>query len=275
MKHRPKNREIYLCAIAKDEGPYIQEWIDYHFKLGFEKAVVYANDWTYRNDDSRIQVINVKGGNRQQSCYNNFLKYYRDKFWWTAFFDIDEFLVLHKHKNIEELLLEYDHRKALAIHWARYGSNGHTKVIDGDYNVLKRFTRRGTEKDHETNLPYLHSKHKDVIIKTIYRFNNQSSMGVHNCTGTAYTLNDKPLLNMAYDTKIDWSIAQINHYWIKSIEEAKLKMERGRPTGKPKRNWEQHFLRIDKYSNTVEDLCAVEFYHGKKIADQLREKENK
>ncbi len=33
--------DISLVCIAKDEDHYIDEWLDYHLKLGFTRVVVY------------------------------------------------------------------------------------------------------------------------------------------------------------------------------------------------------------------------------------------
>jgi hypothetical protein len=30
-----------LVAIAKDEDDYINEWIEYHFKIGFDNIILY------------------------------------------------------------------------------------------------------------------------------------------------------------------------------------------------------------------------------------------
>lgn len=40
-----------LCAIAKNEERYINEWVNYHYSLGFDKIVI------YNNNDSRDLVI--------------------------------------------------------------------------------------------------------------------------------------------------------------------------------------------------------------------------
>ena len=69
INQRPENREIYLCAAAKDEDPYIDEWMDYHFKLGFEKIVIFRNDWFYENHDPRVEVFMANGNNIQNHVY--------------------------------------------------------------------------------------------------------------------------------------------------------------------------------------------------------------
>jgi len=259
---RPENRHIYLCCIAKNEDHYIQEWIDYHLKLGFEKILIFANNWKYENDQENVEVFPMPGASQQSYSYNYFLRRFRKKFWWVAFYDVDEFLVLHKHRNMEELLLEYDDVQAIGINWARFGSNGHEKVIDGNYNVLERFTKRATEADQE--------KHEDTAIKVMMRYTNYNKIDLHNCLGVTHTLSRKEINSPKekFDSKarprnkpIEWNVAQLNHYYIKSYEEAvNIKIARGTADGgenKPLTRLKQ----IDKYSNTVDDFTAYNFMH--------------
>ena len=270
INQRPENREIYLCAAAKDEDPYIDEWMDYHFKLGFEKIVIFRNDWFYENHDPRVEVFMANGNNIQNHVYGEFLTKWRKKFWWVAFIDLDEFIVLHKHKNMEEFLLEYDDVQALAINWALFGSNGHKKVVNNNYNVLTRFTRRGTEEDHTL------MKARGTI-KTLVRYTNRTrGMGVHNCFGITHTLKREEIFEKPNTPTIDWEIAQVNHYWIKSLEEAEKKMNRGRATTTIKRDWKEFFIDRDQYSNSVEDLSAIRFYYGDTMYNKiLKEREER
>lgn len=39
------NDKVALAAIAKDEDNYIEEWIRYNLKLGFDKIIIYQNNW--------------------------------------------------------------------------------------------------------------------------------------------------------------------------------------------------------------------------------------
>lgn len=39
-----------LVCIAKNEDHYIDEWLQYHFSIGFTKAFVYQNNWRYAGD---------------------------------------------------------------------------------------------------------------------------------------------------------------------------------------------------------------------------------
>jgi hypothetical protein len=42
-KETPTQHYLTVCAIAKNEGPYFQEWIEWHKNLGVEKFYIYDN----------------------------------------------------------------------------------------------------------------------------------------------------------------------------------------------------------------------------------------
>ena len=35
---------VAICAIAKNEGPYLREWVAYHHLLGFDPIIVYDHE---------------------------------------------------------------------------------------------------------------------------------------------------------------------------------------------------------------------------------------
>ena len=132
---------VALVCIAKNEDHYIDEWIDYHKKVGFDDIFIYQNNWRWSGESENVHKIDFDGNNLQIIAYNNFLFTYKDNFDWVAFFDVDEFLVLKKHKNIKEFLSDYSNFDAVGINWVLFGNNGHDKV-DSEYSLIKRFTKR-------------------------------------------------------------------------------------------------------------------------------------
>ena len=34
-----------LVAVAKDEDHYIDEWVEYHQKIGFDDVYIYGDEW--------------------------------------------------------------------------------------------------------------------------------------------------------------------------------------------------------------------------------------
>lgn len=232
-----------LVCIAKNEDNYIEEWIDYHTKLEFDHIFVYANDWEYSSNNSNVTVININGRIQQTNAYNHFKKNLSGNFNWAAFFDVDEFLVLNKHNNLKEFLSDYSDCNAIGINWAIFGNNGHEKVEDEEYSVLKRFTKRSDES-------FGPNRH----IKSIVRLPCNHFQDVHDIHGTWFNLNKEPRTS-AYNQPVDWSIAQLNHYFTKSTGEFIAKCNRGRADYAVNRKYEEYLDYLN--ANQIEDLKLV------------------
>ena len=46
MDDNKKYTSAIIC-VAKDEDHYIDEWIEYHLKLGFDAIYIIQNQWKY------------------------------------------------------------------------------------------------------------------------------------------------------------------------------------------------------------------------------------
>ena len=68
---------VALVCIAKNEDNYIQEWVEYHKKLGFDTIFIYQNDWVCNLEDNSIVKIELNGECKQTVAYNNFIKEFR------------------------------------------------------------------------------------------------------------------------------------------------------------------------------------------------------
>jgi hypothetical protein len=241
--------KVSLVCIAKNEDHYIEEWIKYNFKLGFDHIYVYQNNWRYfqKNNLSNVSWLEIYGEAKQLHAYNHYIKYYSHNYQWTAFFDVDEFLVLNKHSNIKNFLNDYENYKTIGINWAIFGHNNHESVSDNDHKVLSRFTKRSTEKFDK-------NKHVKII--------SQSPLSMmvnphYNSDPYWFNLNKQPRIG-PYNEPVDWSVAQLNHYCTKSIEEMHIKINRGRADILEKRSLED--LLIEGNANHIEDLKALEFF---------------
>ena len=97
-----------ICAIAKNENSYINDWVNYHLALGFDKIYLFDNNNSetpyvgdFIDQKDKVEVINVRDKHEkdfQNKCYNDF--YTSHSFDWCAFIDIDEYIVLDKWNNI-------------------------------------------------------------------------------------------------------------------------------------------------------------------------------
>jgi hypothetical protein len=237
------NMKVALVCIAKNEDNYIQEWIDYNLKLGFDNIFIYQNDWRMSIDHPKVTKFEVDGINKQRECYRHFIKNYNSEYDWAAFFDVDEFLVLKKHENIKEFIIDYNDFPGIGINWVLFGNNGLTKV-SGEYSLLKRFTKRQSSINQH--------------IKSIVKLNSGLVMGIHNPNTFIVDVN-KNQFSGPFNPSGDDNIAQINHYFCKTQEEFQEKCDRGRADCPVSKRTMSEF---DVHNfNDIEDLTAYNFLY--------------
>jgi hypothetical protein len=252
---------VALTCIAKDEDNYIEEWVNYNLKLGFDDIFIYQNNWRCMFENPRLHKIEFDGSyiktkngelSVQVIAHNNFIQTYHDKYDWVAFFDIDEFLVLKKHTNIKKFILDYKDACAIGINWVFFGDN--ELSFDGQYSLLKRFTKRSLVADDR--------------VKCILKMNKDINYFVHNpenceITDTHY---NKFWGVCNRNKKID--IAQLNHYYCKTWDEWLKKKEKFMSI-ESMDGWYIHHGYEDKdlhfheaNLNEIEDTLALDFYLG-------------
>lgn len=241
------NMNVALVCIAKNEDNYIQEWINYNLKLGFDHIFIYANDWQYHNDQKEVTIIPFNGRIKQFASYNHFKINLAYNFSWVAFFDIDEFLVLKNHKNIKDFLNNYNDLSAIGINWALFGNNGHESIINNEYSVLKRFTKR-------SKIDFDKNNH----VKSIVKLPSTTFQDIHTHHAPWYNLN-REIRNGSFNDQIDWSVAQLNHYFTKSTNEFKIKCFRGRADNPSIRKFEEHEYYL--HLNDEDDFLARDFLY--------------
>ena len=104
---------VALCAIVKNEARDIAEWLAYHTLLGFDTIIVFDNGSTDGTDAILEQAgktlpVQVRPWPRrdpryQTAAYEEACRELAGQFDWVAFFDADEFLVLHRDPDIKAL----------------------------------------------------------------------------------------------------------------------------------------------------------------------------
>jgi Glycosyltransferase family 92 len=146
--------KLSIAAIFQNDAPYLEEWIEYHKKVGVEHFYLYDN-LSIDNPDSVLakyiktgEVELVKwpnsiepgfwGYTTQPASYRDALAKANGKSQWLALIDTDEFLVPMTHKNLVTLLRgEFANYKAIYANWLMFGTGG---VSCPDYKILKSLT---------------------------------------------------------------------------------------------------------------------------------------
>lgn len=222
--------QIHICAIAKNEGLYIQEWIHFHLLVGVSHLTIYDNN----SDDDTAVLLKpfVDSGlltcvpwpmqnPSQAAAYSDYIQRNRGP-WWAAFIDCDEFLWAPQHDSlplaIESLLATGVSRSAFGINWMVFGSGGQTEYEDKP--VIERFTWRPA-----TSHPV------DQHIKSVVWMDQQVSVGsdphfFHVQNGT-FDENGNPIRG-PYSSHSS-RVLRINHYSSKSLAEWRKRILLGKP----------------------------------------------
>jgi|GEM_PF-1688834 len=155
--------DLAVVAIAKDESPYLKEWLDYHLLAGVNHFYIYDN----QDDDKQKEVLQpyidaglvthipYPGKARQYEAYNDAIQDYRFFCRYMAFIDCDEFVFPQTNRSIvevvDEIFSEYPiveetqlTAAGLGVNIYTFGSNFQDKA-DYSKGVLERFTRRAAE----------------------------------------------------------------------------------------------------------------------------------
>jgi hypothetical protein len=237
--------KVGLINVAKWEDYYLKEWLDYNQKLGFDKVIMYQNDWRTELEHPILQKEVCDGRSIQVPLYNQVLTN-NTEYDWLAFIDCDEFIVLNKHNNIKELIEEYkDKTNVIGLNWYIYGNMGIVSR-EGD-SLLKPFTMRNKDVD----------KHVKVIVNA--RSGERMQLP-HNTFGPAMDTNGKKF-GGPFNPNGPSDIAVINHYHNKTREDWMLRCDRGRvdcDIQHDRDRWDNEL----GHNEDVEDLSAYNFLYG-------------
>lgn len=148
--------KVYLCALAKNEHLYINEFVSHYIKLGVDKIFIFDNDdkqSPYIKDYieeqylPQVRIINARGLHKpkiQHEFYNNFYHVEKDNFDWCIFCDIDEFLV--GVDNIKKFLSSprFNIAQQIRIKWKLFGDDN-LITRDTSKPLLGAFKKEVTE----------------------------------------------------------------------------------------------------------------------------------
>lgn len=139
--------QVTICAIFKDEGIFLKEWIEYHLLIGVEHFYLYNNfssdhykqvlDPYIKKDIVTLIDWPVKYG--QLSAYYDCYNKYSLESQWIAYIDIDEFINLKKCDNIVSWLNSYKRYPSVYIPWRMFGISG-VMEHDPEKLVLEQYT---------------------------------------------------------------------------------------------------------------------------------------
>ena len=230
---------ICLCVIAKNENLYVREFVEYYYKIGYNKIFIYDNNdiggetfdtviGDYIKKDF-VKLIDFRGRNSlsrpqfdaYKDCYSKNNKIYD----WLSFFDIDEFLELNKkYKNIQDFLNDkmFDHCQNIKINWVlNYNENN---LYYKDIPLQQRITN--------FNYKNLANKHIKSTVRGNLSVNYWKKIGNPHSSLLKFTSCSSSgkitQFNSPFIFPPDYTNAKLKHYFYKSFEEFCIKAKRGK-----------------------------------------------
>ena len=251
---------LAVCAIFRNESPFLYEWIRFHLLQGVEHFYLYDN----QSDDAPHNILApfVEQGlvtlthwdipfhhGAQTKAYYHCLEHSRGHARWVAFIDIDEFLFAPGNRPLTRVLPDYETFPGVVVHWQVYGSGG--QVFANSEPVISRFLKRGPDNwARNRKIKSIVNPERTLRPRSMHHFvYHDDALAVDEhckpvCFGTKrkFKKQRKYLFGMLgpimrylnldpyagaemYNKKISVDRLRINHYAIKSREEYDIKSQ--------------------------------------------------
>jgi hypothetical protein len=212
--------------MARNEAPYLLEWIAYYKILGFGQITIYdncSNDASARilHALSKAGVINAvhwKNRHRKQGrAYEQAARRLRPYVEWCLYADIDEFLVLDPGLHLDDIVPSEPDVVAVLLCWRMFSSSGQRNRSTG--LVMERFTKASPE--------------DSKVVKSLVRIGALRRMMVHMpkvrdgermVDAEGRTVQSIRSNSIAHPSP---GRARLNHYKSRSWEEFQCKRARG------------------------------------------------
>ena len=220
---------IALCGIVRNEIRGVVEWLAHYKALGFTDFLIYDN----ASSDGTTEVLQAldeagelvhldwpheMGPRPQRRAYDHARKHAEVD--WLAFFDADEFLLLHDDADIGAFLARFERDvSAIAVNWIVFGSGG--QAVYRAQPVTERFTDALPPEARESR-----------TIKAIGRRSCLAGTGIHRVTVAEgrYVMpsgREAVFDGLTAVVEPDVAVAALHHYAVKSLEEFAEKRARG------------------------------------------------
>ena len=280
-----------VCCICGYENDYLRDWVEYYKNLGFTNILLYDHNDSDGEDihdvindyinNGFVIVVNVKDMPLAMfPSYNNCLKQFGNSYDWIAYFDVDEYLCLTKHKTIEEYINSFSN-EIDCIQINQMNMDDNDLLYNDGRPLIERFTRPIKK--------YLYNEADNVIENTVVKsiikctkhninkalFYNPHFPDYCECYANG---NGNKLLKGWYATNdIYWETAYIKHFGKKTITEFLYnKILKGTPDISYHRHLEHNdlektFFTFNKHTKEKDEIVK-KFYKDNK--DTIQEKLN-
>ena len=269
IRNKPSNAKKYysaVCAIFKDEGVYLKEWVEYYKLIGINHIYMYNNFSSDNYNEILLPYINtnfvtlidwpVEQG--QVSCYQHCVKNFRSECQWIGFLDIDEFFVSKNHNPINDELKNFEKYPSVVFNWKTFGTSGITERNIKE-PVIKSFTK--CTADYYWGKYFYNTKYE---INYSYKKNILPVHSVWIKIGLFYL----PPINCNYKFYFSITIDKlnqsknldcwINHYYTKSKNEFQKRIEKTDVAYKKNNKTMKDIEKVDNQCITQDD--TIQYY---------------
>ena len=243
INYYQSNTTILIVGIGKFENNYIREWVEYHKGIGINKIILCDNNPINGEnlsepikdyvDSNFVEIDESFRGEslKQVYCYQKHYKNNKMKYDWISFNDIDEFIFLENgsnYTNIQQFLDEpiFNDTDNIILTWKYYDDNDLLDVENGNYSVLKRFTRHAPLENEGDPNSLSKAIYKGKVERG-YSVGNHCIQGFQDSSGRKYVFRtaDKNIMKFS---RLGWCFynfnkthfpVSIHHFQLKTIGE--------------------------------------------------------
>ena len=187
--------KLCICSLIKDEHPYIEEWIEYHHNLGFDKFYLFEDYLSESHkdivkkyeyvklfqiqdylDNENYNIIINKNDTLQNQIQSEWVityKLFNDLGFrkdndWMAFISVDEYIDLSK-EQLNEILTNSD-KPMLSMIWKSMECNDHIHHPNNGkkYSVLKTYTNYNFNITQQKQLINCNQKYDNIFLSHKY-----------------------------------------------------------------------------------------------------------
>ena len=242
--------ELAVCAIFREEAPFLDEWLRFHAGVGFTHFYLYNNFSTdeFREvlrpwqESGQVTLTEWPQPAGQISAYSDCLRRFQKNARWIAFFDIDEFLFSPGNMDLRPILTSFSDWPGIEVWQYFFGSNGHLKRPKG--LVCELYTRRAPVSRRST-------------VKTIANPRLVYKPSVHQFKYWIGQARDPSRQVVHKGTMAKFHKLRMNHYWSRSLEDLNTKIARGDASTFTPRDRGWH-LAFERDLNAEEDCSILE-----------------
>lgn len=148
-----KEWELVVCTVFKDEGEYLEEWLNHYLDLGVDHFFLFDDASTdnfrevlkpYLNNGLiTLAPLNMDNPGNHLGCYsgyqlvkiNEVFQTFGHRIKWLAAIDVDEYIVPNKHLSLVDYLrdieIEVSNVGFVSIPWFNFGTSFIEKIPYG------------------------------------------------------------------------------------------------------------------------------------------------